>query len=107
MGRVIGTMSGLALGAWGAVQVLASGIAIALAGILRGTVGTMAAHGSFGPSFTGPAVGYDAVYHVEIYLLFATLIAIGPLVRRSSVTTTTTAIATNDLTQQGAALSLK
>jgi BCD family chlorophyll transporter-like MFS transporter len=28
----------------------------------------------------GPSVGYAAVYHLEIFLLFATLIAIGPLV---------------------------
>jgi BCD family chlorophyll transporter-like MFS transporter len=28
-----------------------------------------------------PATGYSFVYHIEMYLLFATLIAIGPLVR--------------------------
>ena len=28
------------------------------------------------------ATGYSVVYHIEIALLFATLIAIGPLVRR-------------------------
>lgn len=28
-----------------------------------------------------PAIGYLIVYHVEIALLFATLVAIGPLVR--------------------------
>ena len=30
------------------------------------------------------ATGYSVVYHIEIALLFATLIAIGPLVRRAS-----------------------
>ncbi|HBG95352.1 MAG TPA: MFS transporter, partial [Chromatiaceae bacterium] len=35
------------------------------------------------PVLTGPAVGYAAVYHLEILLLFATLIAIGPLVLRT------------------------
>jgi BCD family chlorophyll transporter-like MFS transporter len=30
-----------------------------------------------------PATGYSFVYHVEIALLFATLVAIGPLVRRA------------------------
>jgi BCD family chlorophyll transporter-like MFS transporter len=30
---------------------------------------------------TGPGVGYSFVYHLEIALLFATLVAIGPLVR--------------------------
>jgi BCD family chlorophyll transporter-like MFS transporter len=28
-----------------------------------------------------PAIGYLIVYHVEIALLFATLVALGPLVR--------------------------
>jgi len=31
-----------------------------------------------------PQVGYSVVYHIEIALLFATLIAIGPLVRATS-----------------------
>ena len=30
-----------------------------------------------------PSTGYMAVYHLEIFLLFATLAAIGPLVRYS------------------------
>ena len=34
-----------------------------------------------GPALTGRAVGYGVVYHLEILLLFATLVAIGPLVR--------------------------
>jgi BCD family chlorophyll transporter-like MFS transporter len=29
-----------------------------------------------------PSVGYSFVYHMEIFLLFATLAAIGPLVRK-------------------------
>jgi MFS transporter, BCD family, chlorophyll transporter len=33
-----------------------------------------------------PATGYSFVYHIEIYMLFATLIAIGPLVRRKTLT---------------------
>ena len=28
-----------------------------------------------------PALGYSVVYHIEVYLLFFTLIALGPLVR--------------------------
>ena len=31
-----------------------------------------------------PSVGYSVVYHVEMLLLFMTLIAIGPLVQRNS-----------------------
>lgn len=73
--------SGLALGAWGAVQATAAGVAIALGGAIRDTVGGLAEHGLLGPALTGPATGYGVVYHLEILLLFATLVAIGPLVR--------------------------
>ncbi len=76
-----GGRSGLALGAWGAVQASAAGVAIALGGAIRDGVGALAAHGALGPALTGPATGYGAVYHLEIVLLFATLAAIGPLVR--------------------------
>ncbi|MDM0113809.1 BCD family MFS transporter [Variovorax sp. J22R133] len=74
--------SGLALGAWGAVQASCSGVAIALGGALRDAVSSLAEHGALGPAVTGPAIGYSAVYYLEIVLLFATLMAIGPLVRR-------------------------
>ncbi|OZB40644.1 MAG: MFS transporter [Acidiphilium sp. 34-60-192] len=82
MGRVVGGMSGLALGAWGAVQALAAGCAIATAGLLRHLVGALAQSGALGPAINGQASGYLAVYEVELLLLFITLIAIGPLVRR-------------------------
>jgi BCD family chlorophyll transporter-like MFS transporter len=77
------TSSGLALGAWGAVQATAAGVAIGLGGALRDIVSGLATHGALGPAMTGPAVGYSFVYHLEIMLLFATLVAIGPLVRTS------------------------
>lgn len=73
--------SGLALGAWGAVQASAAGAAIALGGALRDVVSHLATTGALGPGLSGAASGYNAVYHLEIVLLFATLIAIGPLVR--------------------------
>jgi BCD family chlorophyll transporter-like MFS transporter len=73
--------SGLALGAWGAVQASAAGVAIALGGAIRDAVAGLAAQGALGPALTGPAAGYGVVYHLEILLLFATLAAIGPLVR--------------------------
>jgi len=73
--------SGLALGAWGAVQATAAGLAIALGGAIRDVVGGLAERGLLGPALTDPVVGYGAVYHLEILLLFATLVAIGPLVR--------------------------
>ncbi len=72
---------GLALGAWGAVQACAAGGSIALSGALRDAVGGLAARGALGPALTGPAVGYDIVYTLELLLLFVTLICIGPLVR--------------------------
>ncbi|MCX7891297.1 MAG: BCD family MFS transporter [Burkholderiales bacterium] len=76
-----GGRSGLALGAWGAVQASAAGLAIAAGGAIRDLVSGLATRGALGPALDGPAAGYGAVYHVEIALLFATLVAIGPLVR--------------------------
>jgi BCD family chlorophyll transporter-like MFS transporter len=73
--------TGLALGAWGAVQATSAGLAIALGGAVRDGITSLAVHGSLGPVLTGASTGYSAVYQVEIVLLFATLIAIGPLVR--------------------------
>ncbi len=73
--------SGLALGAWGAVQATCAGLAIAVGGAVRDLVGSLAAHGALGTALSGPATGYSVVYHIEIAFLFATLIAIGPLVR--------------------------
>jgi BCD family chlorophyll transporter-like MFS transporter len=75
---------GLALGVWGAVQASAAGGAVAAGGLLRDAFGYMAAHGMMGPALTEPQVGYSVVYHIEIAMLFATLIAIGPLVRATS-----------------------
>jgi BCD family chlorophyll transporter-like MFS transporter len=79
-----GRAHGLALGAWGAVQASAAGIGIALGGAIRDGVGTLAGAGLLGPALTSPATGYSFVYHIEIALLFATLVAIGPLVRPAS-----------------------
>ena len=73
---------GLVLGAWGAVQATAAGIAIALGAGLRDGISTLATEGLLGPGLNMPATGYSFVYHIEIALLFATLVAIGPLVRR-------------------------
>ncbi|MGA2127335.1 MAG: PucC family protein [Xanthobacteraceae bacterium] len=78
--------SGLALGAWGAAQASAAGVAIALGGIIRDAVSGLAAQGLLGPALTGPATGYGAVYQIEIVLLFCTLVAIGPLVRSTGGT---------------------
>ncbi|MEM1385457.1 MAG: BCD family MFS transporter [Pseudomonadota bacterium] len=73
--------SGIALGAWGAVQATAAGVAIALGGAIRDIVSELAVTGALGPAMSSQEAGYTTVYHIEIALLFATLVAIGPLVR--------------------------
>jgi BCD family chlorophyll transporter-like MFS transporter len=72
---------GLALGIWGAVQASAAGTAVAAGGLIRDGVAVLAAQGRLGPTLADPATGYGVVYVIEIGLLFATLIAAGPLVR--------------------------
>ncbi len=62
---------GLALGAWGAVQASAAGLAIAAGGILR----------DVGAWFLGPLYGYVGVYCLELLLLAATLVLMLPLLR--------------------------
>lgn len=74
-------MNGLALGAWGAAQASAAGLAVAAGGWLRDLVSSLALSGGLGPVLNYAGVGYSAVYHLELALLFATLAAIGPLVR--------------------------
>ena len=76
---------GLALGAWGAVQATAAGVSIAFGGIARDFVSGLALQGSLGPALAVPVTGYSFVYYTEICLLFITLAAIGPLVRRASL----------------------
>jgi MFS transporter, BCD family, chlorophyll transporter len=75
--------AGMILGAWGAVYATATGVSIALGGAIRDVVSELAVLGSLGSSLANPAIGYSFVYHLELYMLFATLVAIGPLVRAS------------------------
>jgi BCD family chlorophyll transporter-like MFS transporter len=75
--------SGLALGAWGAVQATAAGLAIAAGGALRDAFGAIAMSGALGAGLQHPSSGYSLVYHLEILLLFMALVAIGPLVRHA------------------------
>jgi BCD family chlorophyll transporter-like MFS transporter len=82
---------GLALGIWGAVQASAAGLSIAAGGLIRDGISALADQGALGPGLARPATGYQVVYHIEIALLFATLIAIGPLVRTSRVVLARTA----------------
>ncbi len=66
--------SGLALGAWGAVQASGAGVAVALGGILRDVAAAVG----------GPAFGYMSVYSLELLLLLLTLAIMGPLIRGKS-----------------------
>lgn len=76
--------SGLALGAWGAVQATASGGAIALGGALKDLVAGLAQHsGSFGLPIGASSLGYGFVYSIEILLLVVTLPVILPLALRA------------------------
>ena len=69
---------GFAVGAWGAVQASAAGLSVAIGGVLRDWLdASRAGHG-----VVGEAAPYVLVYHLEIALLFATLVALGPLVSR-------------------------
>jgi len=83
MGLESSGCAGLALGAWGAMQASAGGLAVGLGGTLRDGFEALAAHGWLGAAMSEPQVAYSVVYHLEIALLFGTLIAIGPLVRRA------------------------
>lgn len=77
---------GLALGAWGAAQATAGGLGVAIGGSVRDIVNTSALQGSLGEALASPATGYSVVYHLEIALLFVTLIVLGPLVRSGKLT---------------------
>lgn len=81
VGTLIAAMSladrehrGLALGAWGAVQATAAGVAIAFGGALKDVVAGLAArHASFGLDIGALSLGYGTVYVLEILLLFVAL----------------------------------
>lgn len=74
--------AGLAVGAWGAVQASAAGLGIALGGALRDGFAALGEAQLLGPALASRATGYGAVYCIEIALLVAALIALGPLVGR-------------------------
>jgi MFS transporter, BCD family, chlorophyll transporter len=74
-------LHGLVIGAWGAVQATCAGLAMALGGALRDLIGSLAASGALGSALDAPSTGYGFVYYLELILLLATLVVIGPLVR--------------------------
>ena len=64
--------SGLALGAWGAVQATAAGVAIAAGGVIRDLLDS---------HYQAP-FGYDMVYSIEIAMLAITMITMVPLMKK-------------------------
>ncbi len=70
---------GLILGSWGAAQALGAGFGIAVGGILRDIINKLAMNGVFGSTFENHATGYLVVYHLEILIIFITLISLGSL----------------------------
>ena len=66
--------AGLALGAWGAVQATAAGLAMGLGGIIRDLMALVVDSGS----------AYACVYSLEVVLLFITLYAMYPLIAKKS-----------------------
>ncbi len=81
--------AGMACGAWGAVHASALGLAVLIGGAMRDVIGHLAMQGRFGAALVGHATGYASVYLCEIGLLFATLVAIGPLSRTEPTVQTT------------------
>jgi len=73
--------TGLALGAWGAVQATSAGAAIALGAFARDAISAAAIARDLGSVLAVPTTGYAFVYTTEIILLIATIVALGPLVR--------------------------
>jgi BCD family chlorophyll transporter-like MFS transporter len=94
---------GLALGAWGAVQATAAGMAVLTGGVVRDGVDHLASSGWLGSVLQSPVTGYSAVYHLEMLMLFAALVAIGPLVRRTSPARAASSLATPGSTRFGLA----
>ena len=74
--------AGMVLGAWGAVQATASGLAMAVGGVTRDVVSSLAEQGMLGEALVSSVTGYSVVFHIEMYMLFSVLIALGPLVSR-------------------------
>ncbi len=77
-----GSSSGLALGAWGAVQATCAGLAMTLGAGLKDLIVFWGHDGALGALLQSPAAAYGVVYQLEIVLLFAVLVAVGPLVAR-------------------------
>lgn len=94
---------GLALGAWGAAQATATGAAVAIGGTVRDIVNSAVSNGALGEALNTAATGYSVVYHLEIALIFLTLIVLGPLVSAHRKTGGQNAISTGGSAKIGLA----
>jgi BCD family chlorophyll transporter-like MFS transporter len=74
--------AGLSLGAWGAVQATAAGLAVALSSTIRDVVTFSFGSGPGVAGVDGMATGYVAVYALEILILLVTIVVTVPLIRR-------------------------
>jgi BCD family chlorophyll transporter-like MFS transporter len=82
MGLRDAAQHGIALGAWGAVYATAEGTAFAVSGVAKDVVASVIGTGALGDGLLGVSVPYSVVYHLEIAVLFATFVALGPLATR-------------------------
>jgi BCD family chlorophyll transporter-like MFS transporter len=76
-------LTGMVLGAWGAVQATASGLSMAVGGILKDGFAQIASNGYFGEALMDKSSGYGLVFALEMLLLFTALIAMAPLSRKA------------------------
>ena len=76
-------MTGMVLGAWGAVQATSSGLSMAVGGVLMDVFTGFANSGVLGEALMNPSSGYGLVFVLEMLLLFAALVAMSPLSRKS------------------------
>jgi len=82
MNRAPEHQRGLALGAWGAVQASAAGVAMGMGGVIRDLVSGAALRNGSAGLFAGQASGYMTVYSIEVVLLLMTMVAMAPLILR-------------------------
>jgi BCD family chlorophyll transporter-like MFS transporter len=81
MNRAPADQRGLALGAWGAVQASAAGLAVACSGVVRDVAAGAAGSSPLFAEIGAAASGYMTVYAIEVVLLVATVMAMTPLLR--------------------------
>ena len=90
MSRAPVSQAGLALGAWGAVQATAAGVAMAVSGTLRDVINATLGGVRTAFGFTNEATGYISVYSLEILLLLITVLAAIPLMRKGGTRASST-----------------